>query len=116
MNQVVKATATLESGEKQPVQVEYDFGDNLAHAVEMFTEDIVFSIFRRQAVIALQDVIRVAKRSGKTDEEIAAMAATWKPSKSVKGDPVDKLVKKMQTPDQIKATIDKLKAMLKQQQ
>jgi len=61
------------------ISVNYDFGDNLAEATKLFGEDVVFSGFRRNAVIALQGVIRPELEKGTADEAIRAKVAAWKP-------------------------------------
>lgn len=52
--------------------VSYDFGDNLADAVEKFTEDVVFTNFRQAAKITLQAGLRRCLETGKDAVEFAA--------------------------------------------
>jgi len=66
------------------VTVSYDFGKTLQDSISMFGEDVVHSRFVAAAVIDLQSLIRRGIRpdkegNTKTDEQIAAMAASWKP-------------------------------------
>lgn len=78
------------------ITIEYDFGTNLADAVEKFGEDIVFSGFVADAKVGLQAIVRA--RLGKSDdeymsdEEIIAEAAQWKPGvRKQAADPMAKL-------------------------
>lgn len=61
------------------VSVEFNFGKNLGESVEMFGEDVVHSRYLSAAVIDLQALIRRGINADKTDEEIAGLAAAWKP-------------------------------------
>lgn len=61
------------------ISVDYDFGDNLQDAVAKFGEDVVFSQFNRNAVIALQGFVRGKLRSEVADEEIHRLVESWKP-------------------------------------
>lgn len=76
--------------------VDYNFGENLAEAVEMFGEDVVFTGFVADAKVGLQAIVRA--RLGKSDdeymsdEEIIAEAAQWKPGvRKQAADPMAKL-------------------------
>jgi hypothetical protein len=83
--------------------VNYEFGNNMAEAVEMFGEDVVFARFRAAATVDLQGVMRrhMQDQKGKddtvtsvekTDEEITEIVATWKPGLAKpKKSPADKL-------------------------
>ena len=57
----------------------YDFGDNVAAAVEKFGEEVVFANFRSSCVVALQGYIRGLIKQNKTAEEIQAEVRKWKP-------------------------------------
>ena len=72
------------------VTVQYDFGTNLEAATKLFGQDVVFSRFLSAAVIDLQSLIRSHMKTRinkkgevigepKSDEEIAALVASWKP-------------------------------------
>ena len=58
-------TKNIKSGdhEGKSATVQYDFGDNLQEAVNKFTEEVVFSNFRQQAVVSLQNVIATALKA-----------------------------------------------------
>ena len=71
-------TATTTGSDRQ-VSVAYDFGDNLDQAVELFGADLVFNRYESAVTIDLQALIRRGIKADKTDEEIAKMAAEWKP-------------------------------------
>lgn len=62
--------------------VNYDFGDTLDEAVAKFGADVVYSNFKKSAVIALQALVRRKldkKEDALSDEAIIAAAAAWKP-------------------------------------
>lgn len=71
-------------------EFEYDFGANLAEAVKMFGEAVVFGRFKAKAVIEVQDVARNAMVAGKTPAEAAELAANHKlgETTSIAKDPV----------------------------
>lgn len=64
--------------------VQYDFGDNLAEAVERFGEDVVYSRFKAAAVVDLQALIRrhLDGETPKSESEIQALVSEWKPGVS----------------------------------
>jgi len=66
--------------------VEYDFGDTLAEAAEYFGDDVVFSRFVSAATVDLQALIRrnLTLEEPKTEEEIQALVAEWKPGVSTR--------------------------------
>lgn len=61
------------------VSVQYDFGDNVAEAIELFGEEVIFSRYCGAAVIDLQSLLRRGIKGEKTDEEIRAIVSEWKP-------------------------------------
>lgn len=73
----IKVEAKLTDGE--PVAVDYDFGDNLAQAVELFGEEVVFTRYKAAAVIDLQALMRNMIRAQKTEDEIGEAVSEWKP-------------------------------------
>ena len=65
------------------LDLSFDFGGSTARAVELFGEEAVYNGFIKGAKVALQGNVR-AKLSlegedAKTDDEILAEAADWKP-------------------------------------
>lgn len=60
-------------------QVEYDFGDDLDGAVALCGADVVFSNYKANSKVALQGIMRTAKKAGLSDEGIQAKVAAWKP-------------------------------------
>jgi len=61
------------------ITVPFNFGENLEEAVAMYEAGPVFNHYRAQAKISLQANLRRWMEAGKTDEEIATLASTWKP-------------------------------------
>ena len=66
------------------VSVVYDFGKTLDDSISMFGAEVVHSRFVAAAIIDLQSLIRRGIRPDKegkvkTDEDITATAAIWKP-------------------------------------
>lgn len=78
------------SGNDHTVTVHYDFGDNLAEAVQMFGDDVVYGKFKAAAVVDLQAVLRrnMFDETGEGDnvtlvpvdsETVQTRIADWKP-------------------------------------
>lgn len=57
----------------------YDFGATLEEATEKFGAEVVFSSFVSAQTIRAQAVVRALLEANKTDDEIAAELAGWKP-------------------------------------
>jgi len=70
---------SAQTTESQPVEFEYDFGDNLENACSMFGEDVVFAYAKRGLVVAAQGHARGHIRAGKSKEEIVTAMQEWKP-------------------------------------
>lgn len=80
VTKVVDNSVSVEAPKvERSFKTEYDFGANLQEAVEAFGEDVVHSLYAAKALIVLQDNIRRMLEKGKTDDEIAAFVAGWKP-------------------------------------
>lgn len=94
--QEVSATAKLKdeegklTGEESTSTVEYDFGENLEDAVAKFGDEVVFSAFKRSAVIDLQSNMRRWILNGDDCQE---KADEWQPGvKTItRKSPVEKL-------------------------
>ena len=91
----IKATKKIDGVEKAAA-VAYDFGATLDEAVEKFGADVVFTNFKRTAVITAQAAIRRMMEGGKSEEEIATTMQSWKPGVALERtiDPVASLVGK----------------------
>lgn len=88
----VSAKATIGAGDEATYKGAkgfYKFGKDLAEAVEMFTEDVVFSNFRAQAKIKLQALMRSRVAKG---QDVSNLLATWKPGVQLERTPVDPIV------------------------
>lgn len=61
--------------------VEFDFGDNLGEATELFGDDVVYSRFKAAAVVDLQALIRrhLGGEKPKSEAEIQELVSQWKP-------------------------------------
>ena len=96
------------------ITVTYDFGENLAEAVQLFGEEVVFTGFRHNATIALQGLVRPELDKGTDPEAIKQKAAAWKPGVVTRSasDPISAIVGKWatMTDEQRKALMQKLKA------
>ncbi len=69
---------------EQEVSVEYDFGDTVEEAIQIFGADVVFSNFKSACTVTLQGFMRGQMKvdkegNAKSDEEIAAAVAGWTP-------------------------------------
>ena len=89
----IKATKKID-GVEHAAAIAYDFGENLADGVEKFGEEVVFTNFKRTAVITAQAAIRRALEGGKAEEEVVSMMANWKPGIALERtiDPVASLI------------------------
>lgn len=111
------------SGHDHQVTVEYDFGENLQEAVEMFGDDVVFSKFKAAATVDLQSVIRrnMFDEQGEGDdktlipvdaETVQERISDWRPgvttrvTKSPKEKALDAM--KNMSPEEIKALLAEL--------
>lgn len=122
---IEKVSARLAGDDSREVTVEYDFGSNLAEAIEKFGENVVFNRFKAAAVIDLQSGIRrhikakVEDAEGNetaedkyTDAQIQDWASNWKPgekniNRKSKIDKVKDLYKGMSEEDR-QALLDQL--------
>ena len=65
--------------EGKPTVVDYNFGNNLEEAVELFGESVIFEKFRAQSVVNLQSFIRTQQNAEKSDADIKKSVADWRP-------------------------------------
>lgn len=81
MAEMVEIKASLMNGKEKVKEhaVLFNFGANLEEAAEMFTAEVVHSNFVRASKVVAQSILRRLMEAGKTDEEIDAVFATWKP-------------------------------------
>jgi len=88
-------TITAKAGttdEAPSATVEFDFGDNLAEASELFGDDVVFSRFVAAATVDVQALIRRhlssedkdGNSTAKSEEEIQSLVAEYKPGTSTR--------------------------------
>ena len=80
MNEEV--TAKLGTGDDAPsFSVNFDFGDDIDSAVELYGAEVVFGRYRSAAVVDLQALIRRhgGGENAKTESEIQDIVAEWKP-------------------------------------
>lgn len=103
---------------EQEATVEFDFGDSLGEAVELFGEDTIFKAYISAATIGLQGYVRSLLLSEKNSQpEIEEAVAAWNPAmrkERVAADPVQKLITaagKM-TPEDRQAMLEKIAAAL----
>ena len=87
------------------VTCQYDFGENLDEAKDMFGADVVFSQFVAAAKVKIQSIIREKKKAGLSDEAIQSYLDTYKIGMIVERTAVNpleafKAAFKMMTPEQ----------------
>jgi len=108
----IKATKKIDGVDKVAA-VAYDFGATLPEAVDKFGDAVVFTNFKRTAVITAQAAIRRMLEGGKGEEEITASMSSWKPGVALERtiDPVASLVGKWDSysPEEQDEIIKKLK-------
>ena len=93
--------------------INYDFGENLAKAVEMFGEDVVFSNAVANMKVRLQAVMRSHLENNKVVEDLVT---GWKPGQVTTGGKIDPVsaVKDAfagMSPEDKKAFLAQLKSM-----
>ena len=110
----IKATKKIGDVEKEGV-IAFDFGGDLATAQTLFTPETIYANFVRSAVITAQAAIRRMLEDGKSQEEITAKMASWKPGVPLErvSDPIGATIAKFTTmsEDEQTALIEKLMAM-----
>jgi hypothetical protein len=108
----IKATKEI-NGVEKAAAVAYDFGATLDEAVAKFGAEVVFTNFKRTAVITAQAVIRRMLEGGKSEEEVATVMGAWKPGVALERtiDPVATLVGKWDSysPEEQNEILKKLK-------
>ena len=87
------------------VTCEYDFGETLDEAKDMFGADVVFSQFVAAAKVKVQSIIREKKKAGQTPEQIQEYLNTYKVGMIVERTAVNpleafKAAFKLMTPEQ----------------
>lgn len=64
--------------QERTIKANYDFGENLAEAIEKYGEEVVFSNYARQAKVSIQAYIRSQADQGKSDAEIQEALDSYK--------------------------------------
>ena len=59
--------------------VNYNFGDDLNQASEMFGVEVVFSLYKAQAKVAGQALIRTKLKAGLPTDQLQGVFDLWKP-------------------------------------
>lgn len=63
----------------KPVVVKFDFGANMEEAADKYGDEIVFSYYKANATVCIQDVIRSGIKAGKSAQEIQKAVSAWVP-------------------------------------
>lgn len=98
------------------VEFEKSFGDSLQDAINLYGEEVVFTIFRQQAIIKCQAKVRnILDKGGKVEDAIAA-GQNYAPGvvtrTRIAADPFAQLANKVKTG---KMTKEELRAQLEAQ-
>jgi len=78
---------TAKKGEVEKT-LQFDFGDNLDQAVEMFGKEVVFTNYVQAAKISLQSLMRSRMEKGSNVDELSSI---WKPGVQLQRAAVDVL-------------------------
>lgn len=101
---------------KRSISVSFDFGADLKESTAKFTEQVVFSNWEDNAIIALQGRVRQMMEKGKTDAEIHEFVKAWKPGMRTRitVDPIQVHLANFESKSaaEQKAEIDKLMAIM----
>jgi hypothetical protein len=108
-----KVVAQL-SDKKNPVTVEFDFGDSLESARKLFGDEVIWSRAKSALTIDLQALIRRMIKAGKTAAEIHTAVAAWKPDvktlvKKSASEKISDLASQL-TPEERKALLKQLQS------
>lgn len=107
----ITATKVIEGVEKSAT-ILFDFGADVNEAIGKFGAEVVFSNFKRSAVITAQAAMRRLMEANKTQDEIAESMKAWAPGVSLERsmDPVKAIQNKFATmsPEDQQALIDQL--------
>ena len=57
----------------------YEYPSTIAEAVENYGENVVYNIFKKQAIVLAQGVARPMLADGKTHDEIQTFMSSWRP-------------------------------------
>ncbi len=80
MKETIKvSTGKIKGSDGKPIsiEIEYDFGDDLADAIKKYGEAAVFDLYKAAGSIRVQNVARSALLNGKTPEEAVKLASTY---------------------------------------
>ena len=115
MSEKFKTTESNEDNARS-IEVDFDFGDTTARAVELFGEEAVYTQFLKGAKVTLQGFVRAKLGDVEmTDDAIIAAVADWKPGTRIprsmsKTSKLEKLLNEMSA-DEKAALIAKLQGM-----
>ena len=95
--------------------IQYELGDNLAHASQLFGETVVAEMYEAGATIKVQNKVRGMLADGASQEEIEKELAGWKLGDTVARKPRDPKQDYMKvflamSPEEQAAEIQRLKA------
>ena len=76
---MTKETVSAQTKEGAAVNFDYDFGENIDEANNLFGADVVWAYAKRALVIAAQGHARGLVKSGKSAEDITEAMTQWKP-------------------------------------
>lgn len=97
------------------ITIDYNYGSSLAEAIELFGEELVFSIYEDAMRVKVQAPVRGMLSNGTADEEIQKAMASWHPGQTVraKRDPKEtvKALFAGMSPEEKKAFIGELKGL-----
>lgn len=90
----VVAKTKNEEGEVQSATVQFDFPETFAEAGEMWGEENCLNLLNQKATIGVQNLVRSAIATGKSQEDIQEVVAGYKPGERRAGprkDPKEKM-------------------------
>tara|TARA_R100000655_G_scaffold80569_2_gene119994 strand:- start:119 stop:460 length:342 start_codon:yes stop_codon:yes gene_type:complete len=90
------AQAITATKDDSTATIEYNFGENVQEAIEMFGEDVVFAGFTKSAKITAQSAIRRYLTAGVDEDGIQEKMNSWKPGVALErvSDPVSAIKNK----------------------
>ena len=116
----MSTTVKVKSGKKDTPEFreatfEYNLGENLEEALELYGLDTVFGMYRSGMTIAVQAPARNLLQDGKTQEEVVEFMSSWKPGTKVPRAakaPVDPVAALMADVESGKISPDKIQELM----
>ena len=93
-----------------------NIGDNLSDASSQFGDEIVYGLYRQQAIVRAQAAVRAMLRGGSSPDQVDAFLSEWRPDtkRTPSADPAGAALRNFAklSPEEQAATLKRLKASM----